>query len=146
MHAHLMRTGVGVDSVEHLYEIQKTYRHAVDETGHDIAFFTTRNMPQRANDLINGGSVYWIIKRFISARQEIIDIKQDIDEEGKKFCRITMKPNIMLVEPTPHKHIQGWRYLAPDKAPADLRPYDPSAPDGAIPPRMASDLAAAGLL
>lgn len=146
MHVNLLRTGVGVDSIEHLAEIQETYRYAIDENGDDIAFFTTRNMPQRSNELLNGGSVYWIIKRLICVRQIITDIQQTTDDEGQRLCIISMKPQIMMVDPIPHKHIQGWRYLSPDKAPKDIRPYDKNTNTDKLDPQMEKELRELGLL
>ena len=145
---HLLRTGVGVDSIHHLYEIQSTYRHAVDDEGRDCAWLTTRNTPTRSNDLINGGSVYWIIKRKICARQEIIDIQTCLDENGKKYCLILMNPQLYMTSPIDHRHIQGWRYLPFEKAPEDLRPYSPDLheDDEDIDPKMAQELAEIGLL
>ena len=141
---HFLRTGVGVESVHHLYDIQQTYRRTADGTG---AFLTTRNTPTRANDILNGGSVYWIIKRQICARQEVIDIQTLLDDNGKKFCLILMNPQIILTAPVAHKHIQGWRYLPPEKAPADLRAFDPNVADiDDIDPKMAAELAESGLL
>ena len=144
MHVNLLRTGVGVDSVHHLHEIQSTYRKMEDDTG---AFLTTRYTPTRANDLLNGGSIYWIIKQQICVRQMIEDIQTLKDEDDKKFCRIVMNPELMLVSPVPHRHIQGWRYLPQDKAPTDLRPFNPHEADqDDIDPQMAKALAEIGLL
>lgn len=146
MNVNFLRTGVGVDSIHHLHEIQQGYRH-IKHSGKSCAYLTTRRTPTRANDLLNGGSVYWIIKRQICARQEIIDIQTLEDDEGKNFCRIVMDPQIMLTSPVSHRHIQGWRYLTIEKAPKDLRPFDPSEkePDD-IDPQMAAELAELGLL
>ena len=139
-----LRTGVGVDSVNHLHDIQQTHRRMEDGSG---AYLTTRNTPTRANEIINGGSVYWIIKRQICARQEVIDIQTLHDDMGKKFCLILMNPEIILTSPVAHKHIQGWRYLPPEKAPADLRPFDPNEIiQDNIDPKMAEELAELGLL
>ena len=141
---HFLRTGVGVESVHHLYEIQQTYRRMEDGSG---AFLTTRRTPTRANDILNGGSVYWIINRQISARQEVIDIQTLTDDTGQNFCLILMNPQIILTSPVAHRHIQGWRYLPPEKAPAYLRPFDPNEADiDDIDPQMAAELAEIGLL
>ena len=146
MHVNFLRTGVGVDSVSHLHEIQSGYRRlTVDKKTY--AFLTTRRTPTRANDLLNGGSVYWIINRQICARQEIADIQTLQDDEGKSYCRIVMHPEIMLTSPVSHRHIQGWRYLAIEKAPADLRPFDPNDKDNEnLDPAMAAELSELGLL
>ena len=146
MHVNFLRTGVGVESVSHLHDIQSTYRQ-LKQSGQTYAFLTTRRTPTRANDMVNGGSVYWIIKRQICARQEIIDVQTLEDDEGKAYCRIVMSPAIMLTSPLSHRHIQGWRYLTPEKAPQDLRPFDPTDNNNEdIDPKMAEELAELGLL
>lgn len=145
---HFLRTGVGVDSIRHLHEIQSSYRRGTDQNGDSYAWLTTRGTPKRANDLINGGSVYWIIKRQICARQDIIDIQTHLDDNGRKYCLVLMNPQLYMTAPIEHKHIQGWRYLPPEKAPQDLRPYDTSVlcDTDDLDPQMARDLAASGLL
>lgn len=146
MNVNFLRTGVGVESVSHLHDIQSSYRR-LRMDGKDYAFLTTRRTPTRANDLINGGSVYWIVKRQICARQEIIDVQTLEDDEGKAYCRIVMSPTIMLTSPVSHRHIQGWRYLTPEKAPQDLRLFDPNGHnENEMDAQMAADLAELGLL
>jgi len=142
---HLLRTGVGVESIAHLHEIQSSRRKM-----HDMpeAFLTTRYTPKRANDLLNGGSVYWIINRQICARQQVTDIQTLHDDNGKPFCMIYLDPEIIMTSPIAHRHIQGWRYLPPEKAPQDLSTFDPMAADDLddIDPQMEKDLREIGLL
>ena len=142
---HLLRTGVGIESIAHLYDIQSSRRkmHGMPE-----AFLTTRYTPKRANDLLNGGSVYWIINRQICARQLVTDIQTLQDDSGKSFCMISLNPEIIMTSPIAHRHIQGWRYLSPEKAPQDLRSYDPRASEDLdnIDPQMEKELREIGLL
>jgi hypothetical protein len=145
MYTNFLRTGVGVDSIHHLHDIQSSYRHIVHQK-QDCAFLTTRRTPTRVNDLINGGSVYWIIKRQICARQIIVDIQTLKDEEDKNYCVILMDKKLILTQPLNHRHIQGWRYLPPEKAPTDIGTFDPSIIEDDMDPDMAKDLAEAGLL
>lgn len=147
MNVNFLRTGVGVESVQHLYDIQQSYRR-LDSQGEQYAYLTTRRTPTRYNDLLNGGSVYWIIKRQICAKQEIIDIQTLDDDAGKAFCRIVMSSEIMLTSPVSHRHIQGWRYLPKEKAPSDLHPFNPHGlnNDETPDPQMAAQLAELGLL
>lgn len=147
MTTHLLRTSVGVESVAHLSALQRQYRSGKDEQGNDIVYLYTRRTPTRANDLINGGSVYWIITRFIQARQDIIDVSTVKDENEQNICQIIMKPDIIMVSPTPHRHIQGWRYLDPAKAPADLGVFNGGEGDSLPPdPDMAEELRHLGLI
>ena len=145
MYANFLRTGVGVESIEHLYEIQHGHRQ-IKFNGENHAYLFTRRTPTRANDLINGGSVYWIIKRQICARQTIADIQTLKDEDDKPFCHVIMNQQIYLTQPVAHKHIQGWRYLSPEKAPKDIGLFTPNNRPDDIPPELAAELAEAGLL
>jgi hypothetical protein len=146
MYINFLRTGVGVESVHHLYEIQSAYRYIKHEGKHH-AFLETRRTPTRVNEMLNGGSVYWIIKRQICVRQTIADIQTLKDMEGKAFCRIIMVPELILTSPVAHRHIQGWQYLMPEKAPQDLYAFDPkSHEDNDIDPIMAEELSEIGLL
>lgn len=117
--------------------------------GQEVNFFDTRNTPKRKEEILNGGSVYWIVKGAIIMRQTIVDILTLEDEQsGKKFCRVIKSPEIMLVEHTPHRAMQGWRYFDAEKQPRDLHPFDPNgnAQQDQIDPQMAKDLAELGLL
>ena len=145
MYTNFLRTGVGVESIDHLYDIQNNHRQIIDNKK-AYAFLTTRRTPTRFNDLINGGSVYWIIKQQICVRQSIIDVQTLQDEEQKNYCLILMDKDLILTSPVQHRHIQGWRYLAPEKAPSDLRPYTQNTTEKALDPNLAKQLADAGLL
>jgi len=148
MTIHLLRTCVGIESVSHLAEFQGEYRGFTDLGGEKLVALYTRRTPTRANDLINGGSVYWIITRLIQARQEIVDVATIQDEDGQNICRILMLPEIMMVSPTPQRHIQGWRYLDPAKAPLDLGLFNNAVAGDSMPPdpEMAAELRNLGLI
>ncbi len=148
-YTNLIRTAVGIGSLAELAEVQEHFRTMTSAEGRKAVIVTTRNKPTRENDLLNGGSVYWIIRNVIRARQAVIDIQVAQDEEGRNFCQIFLDPTIMLVHPVDHRAIQGWRYLPPERAPADAGRYDASADTGEsdnIPPEMESELKALGLL
>lgn len=148
MHANLIRPCVGVDSPEMLFEHQKTSRHLIDEHGQKHTYFTTRNTPKRASEILNGGSVYWITKGVIRMRQTITNIETLLDENNKKYCRIITSPEIMLTSPQPHRAMQGWRYFETEKAPQDLYPLNEDNLDNQndLDPEMAKELSEAGLL
>lgn len=147
MTVNLLRTAVGCDSLAVLSALQTEYRLMTDDNGDKVVALFTRRTPLRANELMDGGSVYWIINRFIQARQGIIDVATVKDSDGRDICRILMEPEIMMVSPLPHRHIQGWRYLDNAKVPSDLAPFDPdniqSEPDD---PAMAEELKELGLI
>lgn len=147
MHVNLIRPCVGIEHPKMLYEHQQTYRHYLGQDNQRYTFFTTRNTPRRKDEILNGGSVYWITKGKILMRQRIIDIETLQDEEGKNYCRISTDPDIMLTVPMLHRAMQGWRYFPPEKAPQDLRPFDPEEVEPEdIDPQLSEELRAAGLI
>ena len=81
----------------------------------------TRMVPKRREDLLNGGSIYWVVKGLIQVRQAIVEVRQITDRGGRKACELVFDPTLVPVEPVPKRPFQGWRYLQPDDAPADLK-------------------------
>jgi len=104
---------------------------------------TTRMTPKRAGELLDGGSLYWVIKRVIQARQEIVDLEEFVDTGGIKRCTIWLDNEIIPTAPAPKRPFQGWRYLAPGDAPADMRAGSAGGTD--LPADMAAALAAIGV-
>jgi hypothetical protein len=80
----------------------------------------TRMVPKRMDELLDGGSMYWVIKGQIVARQEITDIRSFVDNEGVSRCHIVMAPKVIPVVPRPHRAFQGWRYLPDHEKPLDI--------------------------
>lgn len=147
----LLRTAAGIHSLAHLHDVQSRFRSvSIDDNGQrrKAVVMHTKRKPQRGDDLLNGGSVYWIIKHMIKARQEILDIELLTDDDGQDFCRIYLHPQIMVTHGVAHRAIQGWRYLLPEKAPRDMRPFDPADEneDEDIPEDMARELRELGLI
>ena len=132
---------VGVDSFSHLADIQES-RLARSETGE--LRHMTRNTPRRAAAIEDDGSLYWIIKGCIRARQRIVRIDRTENPEGKKRCAFVLDPKLFTIVPAPHRPMQGWRYLEPAQAPAD-RGVDVTGED-ALPIDMADELRSLGLL
>ena len=85
----------------------------------------TRMVPKRADELIDGGSLYWVIRGEIACRQRIRDVRPFRDKDGIGRCGLVLEPKVVLVEPRPFRAFQGWRYLAAKDAPRDL---DKAAP------------------
>ena len=81
----------------------------------------TRMVPKRAGELTEGGSIYWVTKGIILVRQAIIEVNEITDRGGRKACELVFDPRLVPVEPTPKRAFQGWRYLKPEDAPADLK-------------------------
>ncbi|MFD1378710.1 DUF1489 family protein [Fodinicurvata halophila] len=80
----------------------------------------TRMMPRRRAELLDGGSVYWVIKGLVQARQPLEDIEERVDEEGRSYARLVLKPGLVRVAARQQRPFQGWRYLPSEQAPADL--------------------------
>jgi len=80
----------------------------------------TRMSPRRKDEVMAGGSIYWVIKGIIQCRNTIIDLAETHTQDGRKACRIVLAPDLVPVVPTPKRAFQGWRYLKPEDAPADL--------------------------
>ena len=138
MALHLLKLSVGSASVETLARWQ-TIRRA--RTG--ALFHETRHYPRRADEILDGGSIYWVVKGFVRVRQRIVRLERRVSEERGRFCRIHLDPVLVRTELQPRRPHQGWRYLQDFDAP-------PDAPDSAVPeeppPEMAAELRNLGLL
>ena len=113
MALHLIKLCVGCDSVEEL----RAWRAERDRRGVP-PIVPTRQTPKRAAELLEGGSLYWVIKGVILVRQPIVKIVTL--ESGVQPCRIDLGPELILTAPQPRRPFQGWRYLDAKDAPPDL--------------------------
>jgi hypothetical protein len=84
-------------------------------------FHTTRMVPKRVAELLDGGSIYWVIKGQIASRQEILDVRPFTDATGVSRCNLVLEPTVIPVAPRRLRPFQGWRYLPAHEAPPDLR-------------------------
>lgn len=110
--------------------------------GLEYNFHITRFRPRRADEVLDGGSLYWVIKGFVLARQRIIGLDEVKTESGTK-CMIKMDKKIHLTESQPRRAFQGWRYLEKSSAPKDL-PANSKIMD--IPPELRNELKELGLI
>jgi hypothetical protein len=143
---HLVKLAVGVDSVDHLRKLQGARR--TDRDGRSAVAGFTRRRPRREAELLDGGSLYWVIKGAIRARQRLLALEDAVDEAGEPYCRLLLDPDLAATEAVPKTPFQGWRYLSPEQAPAD-RPGEPGGADGdddALPPLLARALREIGLI
>jgi hypothetical protein len=140
MPLHLIKLCVGADSVADLEDWikQKT------KGGKKERIHTTRMVPKRAEELIDGGSLYWVIRGEVTCRERILDIRPFTDKDGIGRCRIVMDGKPVLVEPRPRAAFQGWRYLEHKEAPRDLARAAPGA--ARMPEAMRRELRELGLL
>lgn len=121
MSLHLLKLCVGADSVRDLEtwiaERLTEKRRSKQPLEH---VHTTRMVPKRAAELLDGGSLYWVIKGQVAARQELVDVRPFTDADGVSRCRLVLEPKLVPVWPRACRPFQGWRYMKPHEAPADL--------------------------
>ena len=143
MTLHLIKLCVGCDSVQDLEDWirqkQKGKRGGKREHIH-----RTRMVPKQAEELTDGGSLFWVIRGEIACRQRILDVRPFRDKDGIGRCALALEPKVVLVEPRPHRAFQGWRYLADKDAPRDLSKAAPGA--AAMPEKMRRELRELGLM
>jgi hypothetical protein len=137
MPLHLIKLAVGIDDIEHLRRVRAA-RAAEREGG----WVYTRNHPRRAVEVLAGGSIYWIIRGQIRVRQLVTGLRNEWDENGRRYCLIDVDRNLVPTLSRSCRPFQGWRYLAPEAAPPDR------AAPGALPlpDQMLTELRALGLL
>jgi hypothetical protein len=104
----------------------------------------TRMTPKRGDEIVAGGSLYWVIRGEIAAREKIIAIEPFRDKDGIGRCRLVMQPKVIAVSPRPMRAFQGWRYFTPDAAPPDLGKAAASV--AAMPEPLRRELRDLGLL
>ena len=147
MTTHIFRTAVGIVSVPHLRERQAArIEHEHDEIDQPFTTVRTRYQPKRANEILkSNGSLYWIIKGGIQARQSILGFDKTEESEGKSYCLIRLCPDVIRTEWKRHRHIQGWRYLEEENAPLDLHTGESEGVEK-MPEEMINELQKLGLL
>jgi len=145
MTLHLIKLSVGVDDVEHLARIQaKRLADARRQGATPELRHVTRNTPRQADAILDGGSIYWVIKGFIRARQRIIAIRRVDRRDDRPACALVLDPTLVRTELRSFRPFQGWRYLAPTSAPKDAAGGRGSA--GEAPAAMAAELKHLGLI
>jgi len=145
MTVHLVKMAVGIDSIDHLREVQADrLRRAREADPEGRLQHLTRNTPRRAEEVLDGGSIYWIIKGYIRARQRITGFGEAVGRSGRPRCAIFLDPAVARTELVPHKPIQGWRYMEDVAAPDDLT--DAGKAETSLPDELAAELRALGLL
>lgn len=140
---HLIKLCVGAESIADLTDWIAECRAAAGSDAFEQVH-RTRMMPKRADEILAGGSLYWVIKGRVQARQRILALRPETDAEGKARCAIVLAPEVVSVAPRQHRPFQGWRYLAAADAPADLAAAAAGADE--MPPEMRAALADLGLL
>ena len=145
---HLIKLCVGCDSIRDLEDWIEEKLKARKTVGKGARTrernHTTRMVPKRAAEILDGGSLYWVIRGQIMCRERILDIRPFTDKDGIGRCHIVLDCKPVPIEPRPYRAFQGWRYLKPDEAPRDLNRAAPGARD--MPEELRRELRSLGLL
>ena len=141
MALHLLKLCVGATSPE---DLAAHIHHRLANSGSPAYWHVTRMVPKRGDELAAGGSLYWIIRGSVQARQSIVGIEPFTDEAGIGRCRILLDRALILTRHQPRRPFQGWRYLKDEDAPADLRAFD--EPGDGLPPELSSALQELGVI
>jgi hypothetical protein len=145
MPLHLIKLCVGCDSVSDLKNWIKQKLNEKKRRGEKPEHIhTTRMVPKRAEELVGGGSLFWVIKGQVMCRERIFDVRPFTDKDGIGRCRLVLDGKVVLVEPRPRAAFQGWRYLEDKEAPRDLSRAAPGA--ARMPEAMRRELRELGLL
>jgi hypothetical protein len=145
MALHLIKLCVGCDSVSELEDwIKQKLKDKRKRREKPEHIHRTRMVPKRADELIDGGSLYWVIRGEIMCRQPLRAVRPFRDKDGTGRCGLVLDPKLVLVTPRPYRAFQGWRYLAPADAPPDLDRAAPGA--AAMPETMRRELRELGLM
>jgi hypothetical protein len=145
MTLHLIKLCVGAESLADLREwmaarmAEAKRRRAPLRHAH-----VTRMAPKRAWDILDGGSLYWVIKGQIGARQRLVGIEPFVDSSGIGRCRLWLDGAVVAVAPRPMRAFQGWRYFEAKSAPPDIDETQPGF--AAMPEALRRELAGLGLL
>lgn len=143
MTLHLLKLCVGCDSIADLEGWIEENRLLHKRLGRDYRqVHTTRQYPKRAGDIVGGGSLYWVIKGRIAARQRVLAIEPFKDGEGISRTHFVLEPEVVKVSPRPFRAFQGWRYLEAKDAPSDLDDVGTQE----MPENLRVELASLGLL
>lgn len=143
MTLHLLKLCVGVSEIAELdasicrRSAQMTARGEVPHYRH-----VTRQRPRRATEILDNGSLYWVIKGLIQARQPITALEEVDGADGIRRCGIVMAPTLFATRPVPRRAFQGWRYLEAKDAPGDLT----AGVLAGLPAELRRELASLGLL
>jgi len=139
---HIIKLCVGVEDVDHLRHLQQARLRRDGGLVH-----ITRNTPKRAEEILEGGSLYWVIKKFVRVRQRIIGIEKSVNSQGRPSCALVLDPALVKTELKEFRAFQGWRYFPPKDAPADLNPAVMAGQGkSSLPTDLAAELKSLGLI
>ena len=139
MTLHLIKLCVGVDTPRELAEWQADLLKRLAKAGKTPEHcHRTLQTPKRRREILDGGSLYWVIKGFVLVRQRVIDLRDDMKRDGRSCCGIVLDRELVATRPQPRRAFQGWRYLEAADAPPDAKGFDEEGE--AIPRAMREEL------
>lgn len=136
----LIKLSVGTETVEGL-EAWQASKRAQDANGNPR--HVTRMWPKREAEILNGGSIYWVIKGVIQCRQRVQRLDEVIGSDGIRRCAIVLHPDLIRTETALKRPFQGWRYLPTQDSPADLS--EARSNEASLPPDLSAALADIGV-
>ena len=141
MTLNLVKLCVGAHSIEDLarWQADRLERARRQRPPGQLAH-TTYQAPKRTGELLDGGSLYWVIKGVIQVRQRLVGFEEGTKEDGRRCCLLLLDPELTPVRPTPRRAFQGWRYLTANDAPLDLG-YATDSQVASMPAKMRRELA-----
>ncbi len=143
MPLHLVKLCVGASTVDDQQDwVDRRVRWNQERGRGRVHDCVTRMRPRRREELLDGGSIYWVIKGNVLARQQILDIEPHRGDDGIERTAVILKPALILTEAQPRRAFQGWRYLTAEDAPSDLAAHHGKQ----TPPELSAALADLGLL
>jgi len=138
---HLTKLAVGVRDIDHLRELQAERAKTNPPLRH-----RTRNFPRRRDEVMDGGSIYWVVNGATLVRQRIVDVIEDRWDDNSTCAGLIFDPQLVPVAARPTRPFQGWRYLRPEDAPPDLVQGKRARGEAALPPALRRELQALCLL
>ena len=139
MTVHLLKLCVGVDTIQDLMSWQAGRLKRLARAGKTPELcHRTLQTPRRRDEVVDGGSLYWVVKGFVLVRQRVLDLRADTKDDGTSCCGIVLDPELVATRPHPRRAFQGWRYLEMADAPPDAHALE--AMDDAMPHAMREDL------
>lgn len=142
MTLHLVKLAVGVEDVPSFESWLALHLREVRARGERAVYrHVTRRMPRRAPELLDGGSLFWVVSGAIRARQRLLAFETQ-EKEGKSYCAIVLEGTLVPTRAKQHRPFQGWRYLPADDAPPDAE----GGGQEILPPELAAALQELGLI
>jgi hypothetical protein len=121
MTVHLIKLCVGCDTVSELAKWQAERLARLHKSGKTSELcHRTLQTPRRRAEILDGGSLYWVIKGFVLVRQRVLNLRPDAKDDGTACCGIVLGSELVATRPQPRRAFQGWRYLKTADAPPDI--------------------------